>query len=112
MFKIGDYVSYQTRNKNARERFALSFHQHSGHIISITDSEIQVERYNSQDNQVFFRSVTVFRQLRNGYWIARSQTHDDPKGRLHLKSAKSDDYCDWLARNRDKIQEKVMEAAE
>jgi hypothetical protein len=104
MFKIGDYVSYQTRNKNARERFALSFHLHSGHVISITDSEIQVERYNSQDNKEFFRSVTVFRQLRNGYWIARSQTHDDPKGRLHLKSAKSDDYCDWLKEHKGEVK--------
>ena len=107
MFKIGDYVSYQTRNKNARERFALSFHLHSGHIISITDKEIQVERYNSQDNKEFFRSVMVFKQLRNGQWIARSQTHNDPKGRLYLKSTDSDDYCDWLTCNRDKILETV-----
>lgn len=103
MFKIGDYVSYQTRNKNARERFALSFHQHSGHIISITDSEIQVERYNSQDNREFFRSVTVFRQLRNGYWIAQSQTHDDPKGRLHLRHSEQDEYCNWLKEHKGEI---------
>lgn len=96
-FKIGDYVSYQTRNKNARERFALSFHQHRGHIISVTDSEIQVEHYHSNDNVEFYRHITSFRLLRNGQWIAKSQTHDDPKGRLHLQHADQDDwYCEWL----------------
>ena len=109
MFKIGDYVSYQTRNKNARERFALSFHQHRGHIISVTDSEIQVEHYHTNDNVEFYRYIASFKLLRNGKWIAKSQTHDDPKGRLHLQHQDQDDwYCEWLKENAPKFKEAIL----
>lgn len=88
MFKIGNKVRWQTRNKNATGRFASAFHLYKGQVVAIdADAKkptLTVEYLTPNPNGGTNTHQMLMRQLRNGNWIAKHEDKDDPKGRLYL----------------------------
>jgi hypothetical protein len=87
MFKIGNKVSWQCRNKNDTSRFSNSFYTYSGVITAVSDKTITAEyKYSGRNETGYCTRIGTqdFRQLRNGRWIPKHEKKDDPKGRLYL----------------------------
>lgn len=87
MFKIGDKVSWQTRNQGRSNKHQPSFYQFEGVIVDV-DTLTAEFRFTGRDDQgrdCIKVSQQQFRQLRNGQYIAKQEDRDDPKGRLYLQ---------------------------
>ena len=88
MFKIGDKVRWQIRNKNDTGRFSSSFHLYKGRVVEIDDGTkkptLTVEYNTPCPNGGTNTHQMAMRQLRNKQWIASHEDKDDPKGRLYL----------------------------
>jgi hypothetical protein len=80
MFKIGDSVSWQKRNKFAYRE--SNFYIYTGHIIFVSIDQIDASYIDSRTQS---KQIQSFRLLRNGQWIAKQEKQDDPKGRLYLE---------------------------
>lgn len=89
MFNLGDKVRWQIRNKNATGRWVPNFYLYEGVVIGndVKGPVIEFTTAGKDDQGKDCKVVrkTSFRQLRNGKFIEVNQTHDDPKGRLHLQ---------------------------
>jgi hypothetical protein len=88
MFKVGDQVSWQCRNKyRSNPRAQASFYVYEGEISSIAPltATFQYAGRDEQGRDVAKTGTQQFRQLKNGKYIPSSEDRDDPKGRLYLK---------------------------
>jgi len=84
MFKIGDSVRWQSRNKyRSNPRFQPSFLLYKGTIVE-AGKTIRAEYGYSRTDGIVNIHIQEFRQLRNGKYIPKDEPNDDPKGRLYL----------------------------
>jgi len=97
MFKIGDKVSWQCRNKyRSNPRAQPSFLMYKGVIEHFTPdvknpgNPLPVAKFKYCGRDENGRDVTkeayqIFRLLKNGKYIPQHEDKDDPKGRLYLE---------------------------
>lgn len=87
MFKIGDKVSWQTRNKwRSNPKFQPSFLTFEGKIVSTAPLAAEYKTVRGANDELYTHQVE-FRQLKNSKWIPKHEKKDDPKGRLYLKES-------------------------
>jgi hypothetical protein len=85
MFKIGDQVRWQVRNKyRSNPRFQPSFLMYTGKIVEV-NGVLKAEYKHSRTDGIVNTHIQEFRQLRNGKYIPKHESNDDPKGRLYMQ---------------------------